>query len=102
MLQLKLAKHMVQLPQIHLDACSAADFRRYTSVLENDVPCISKNIDALFVGLAALAQVPRARAFPACTHTTTQQECRTMLEADHLASICYVLTVRVTFRIGRG
>lgn len=54
---MQLAQHMVAFPQIHLDSCGPADFRRYTVVLERDVPMASKNVDALVVGLASFWQL---------------------------------------------
>ncbi|KAK3278801.1 hypothetical protein CYMTET_13287 [Cymbomonas tetramitiformis] len=56
-LQLKLAKHMVNFPQEQLDKTTADDRRSYISVVESDVPCVSKNIDALFVGLSSCSQL---------------------------------------------
>eukprot|EP00240_Pyramimonas_obovata_P000899 CAMPEP_0118950308 /NCGR_PEP_ID=MMETSP1169-20130426/51136_1 /TAXON_ID=36882 /ORGANISM="Pyramimonas obovata, Strain CCMP722" /LENGTH=544 /DNA_ID=CAMNT_0006897119 /DNA_START=12 /DNA_END=1643 /DNA_ORIENTATION=+ len=61
-LQLKLAKHMVEFPQPHLDMCTATDLRRYLSILDNDVPAVNKNIDALFVGLSSSLQTLGALA----------------------------------------
>jgi ABC-type multidrug transport system fused ATPase/permease subunit len=61
-LQLKLAKHMVEFPQPHLDMCTATDLRRYLSIIDNDVAAVNKNVDALFVGLSSSLQTIGALA----------------------------------------